>query len=75
MTLNHINLAVTDVQKSKQFLMKYFGLDPQGKEGNDVSAVLRHDHGMVLTLSNFSRGAEVSYPETFHIGFAQLSRE
>jgi catechol 2,3-dioxygenase-like lactoylglutathione lyase family enzyme len=75
MILNHLNLAVTDVQKSRQFLIKYFGLDPQGREGNDSIAILRDENGIVLTLSNFTRGAEVKYPETFHIGFIQESPE
>jgi lactoylglutathione lyase len=73
MILNHVNLAVSDVQKAKEFLMKYFGLDPKGKPGNDNIAILRDENGMVLTLSNFDRGAEVKYPGAFHIGFIQES--
>jgi catechol-2,3-dioxygenase len=75
MILNHLNLAVTDVQKAKGFLVKYFGLDTEGKTGSDTIAFLRDDNGMVLTLTNFNRGADVKYPATFHIGFIQESRE
>ena len=39
--LNHLNLAVSDVQQAREFLVKYFGLDPQGKPGNDAD-ILRH---------------------------------
>jgi hypothetical protein len=34
--LNHLNLAVSDVQKARGLLVKYFGLDPGGKPGNDT---------------------------------------
>jgi catechol 2,3-dioxygenase-like lactoylglutathione lyase family enzyme len=73
--LNHLNLAVSDVQKAKAFLMKYFGLDPQGIPGNDVIAFLRDDNGMMLTLTNIDRATEVKYPGAFHIGFGQESPE
>jgi len=73
--LNHLNLAVSDVQQARQFLVKYFGLNPGGKPGNDTIAFLRDDNGMVLTLTNIDRATEVKYPSTFHIGFIQESRE
>jgi catechol-2,3-dioxygenase len=73
--LNHLNLAVSDVQLAREFLEKYFELDSQGKPGNDFIAFLRDDNGMVLTLTNIDRAAEVKYPGAFHIGFIQESRE
>jgi lactoylglutathione lyase len=73
--LNHLNLAVTDVQRAREFLIKYFGLDPEGMPGNDRIGFVRDENGMVLTLTNLDRATEVHYPETFHIGFIQESRE
>ncbi|MDR3620243.1 MAG: VOC family protein [Paludisphaera borealis] len=73
MILNHVNLAVSDVQKAREFLMKYFGLDPKGLPGNDKIAILRDEQGMVLTLTNFEGATEVKYPGSFHIGFIQES--
>jgi catechol 2,3-dioxygenase-like lactoylglutathione lyase family enzyme len=73
--LNHLNLAVPDVQQARGFLVKYFGLDPWGKPGNDAIAFLRDDNGLVLTLTNIDRATEVKYPGAFHIGFIQESRE
>jgi catechol 2,3-dioxygenase-like lactoylglutathione lyase family enzyme len=72
--LNHLNLAVADVQETKKFLVKYSGLDLQGKPGNDNIAIVRDDNGMMLTLSSFSR-AEVKYTEAFHTGFIQEDPE
>jgi catechol 2,3-dioxygenase-like lactoylglutathione lyase family enzyme len=71
MILNHVNLAVSDVQKAREFLIKYFGLDPKGLPGNDKIAILRDEQGMALTLSNFEGATEVVYPGAFHIGFMQ----
>jgi lactoylglutathione lyase len=45
MVLNHINLAVSAVQAACGFLMKHFGLDPQGMPGNDRIAFLREMSG------------------------------
>jgi len=75
MKLNHLNLAVSDVQQARGFLVKYFGLDPEGKPGNDTIAFLRDENGMVLTLTNIDRAGEVTYPGAFHIGFIQESSE
>src|SRR5438105_11031436 len=69
MTLNHLNLTVTDVSSAREFLEKYFGLRAMA-EGNRGFCVLRDDAGMVLTLM---KGGEVKYPKTFHIGFGQPS--
>jgi catechol-2,3-dioxygenase len=74
-TLNHLNLTVTDVAASRSFLEKHFGLRPIG--GNDNIALLSDDNGIVLTLTHMKIGkeTEVRYPATFHIGFIQESEE
>ena len=70
MKLNHVNLAVTNVEAAAQFLETYFGLRKQG--GNLGLTVLFDDDNLVLTLM---KASQVSYPRTFHIGFAQESAE
>jgi catechol 2,3-dioxygenase-like lactoylglutathione lyase family enzyme len=76
MRLNHVNLAVPDVVQSRDFFEKYFGfqclVEPKGK---NMIAVMRDVGGLVLTLSNFDGATEVTYPDSFHIGFIQESRE
>ena len=69
--LNHLNLTVTDVNAAKDFLVTYFNLRSGGTRGNSFAALF-DDNGLVLTLM---KGAQVSYPNTFHIGFIQESEE
>lgn len=75
MKLNHLNLSVTDVPATQQFLETYFGMQNGG--GNKNIAFLFDDSGMVLTLTSMKVGGEteVKYPNTFHIGFIQESEE
>jgi catechol 2,3-dioxygenase-like lactoylglutathione lyase family enzyme len=68
--LNHVNLTVTDLSSTVAFLEKYFGLRQHG--GDDKFTVLFDDDGLILTLM---KGGQVSYPRSFHIGFAQESDE
>lgn len=71
MKLNHINLTVTDVNAARKFLETYFGLKTKNIHG-DSFAVLLDEDGLLLSLT---KGKEVSYPKTFHIGFSQESEE
>ena len=74
MTLNHLNLTVTDAAETAAFLEKYFGLRQMpGAEPKKTFAILLDDNGLALTLIRADRSAEVTYPPTFHIGFAQES--
>lgn len=76
MKLNHLNLTVTDVVATRQFLEKYFGLHcRENTPPNPGFDFLSDDNNMVLTLIRGRRGVEVHYPETFHIGFIQESEE
>ncbi|WP_046232458.1 VOC family protein [Paenibacillus algorifonticola] len=71
MKLNHLNLTVTDVKASVDFLVKYFGLQIGNTRGNAFAALF-DDGGLVLTLM---KGDQVRYPNTFHIGFIQESED
>jgi catechol 2,3-dioxygenase-like lactoylglutathione lyase family enzyme len=72
MTLNHINLTVTDVRAASEFLVRYFGMRLEG--GNAGMAFLMDDSGFVLTLMKGKRDG-VTYPGNFHIGFFVASAE
>jgi lactoylglutathione lyase len=85
MTINHLNLTVTDPTQTSAFLAKYFGLRPQG--GNAGMQMLYDDRSMVLTLIKGraddrdtsddagDKPPQVKYPSSFHIGFIVESRE
>lgn len=76
MTLNHLNLTVSDAAETAAFFEKYFGLSPmEGAKNSAAFAVLRDDAGIVLTLIRAKQGTQMSYPNTFHIGFIQPSEE
>jgi lactoylglutathione lyase len=72
MKLNHLNLTVTDVAETRKLFETYFGFTGFKEVGNEKFALLFGEDGFVL---NLMRGAQVSYPETFHIGFTQESEE
>jgi catechol 2,3-dioxygenase-like lactoylglutathione lyase family enzyme len=74
MRLNHLNLTVPDVARTRDFFEKYFGFRPVFDRGGTL-AVLIDESGFVFTLSNFNKATEVDYPGAFHIGFNQESRE
>jgi len=75
MRLNHLNLAVPEVARTREFFETYFGLRCVFERGRDVLAVLVDESGFVFTLSNFDKAAKVEYPGAFHVGFMQDSRE
>ncbi len=75
MSLNHLNLTVTDVRSNRVFFETYLGFRCVADRGRDALAVLIDESGFVLTLNNFERAAEVAYPGAFHVGFMQESRE
>ena len=71
MTLNHLNLTVTDVMETRAFLEKHFGLRG-GEGGNQGMQVVYDDNGLVLTLMK-GKPSDVTYPPSFHVGFMQPS--
>jgi catechol 2,3-dioxygenase-like lactoylglutathione lyase family enzyme len=75
MRLNHVNLTVPDVARTREFFETYFGLRCVFERGRGALAVLVDEAGFVLTLNNFEKVAEVQYPGLFHVGFMQESRE
>lgn len=73
MALNHLNLTVPDVPATRRFFETYFGF--RTVVDRPVLVVMIDDSGFVLSLNNFDKAPEVSYPAAFHIGFMQPSRE
>ena len=74
MTINHINLVVTDVESVTKFFETYFGFSPTLIKGNNIIAVLENIEGFSLVLSSDKSGG-IAYPKDFHIGFMQDTPE
>lgn len=75
MRLNHVNLTVPDVSRTREFFETYFGFRCITAKGRDSLAVLIDESGFIFTLSNFEKATAVEYPGAFHVGFMQESRE
>ena len=75
MALNHLNLTVPDVSRTRAFFEKYFDFQCIAGRPSDALVVLIDKSGFVLSLNNFDKAAEVVYPGAFHIGFMQDSRQ
>lgn len=77
MKLNHINLSVTNVTEAVAFFELYFNFRCEEVKGEHALAVLKgeYDFTLVLMSEAFNRNGNTTYPEAFHIGFIQESRE
>ncbi len=75
MKLNHINLSVVNVCETADFFQTYFGFKRIVTKGEDTFVGLREETGTTMAINNFKHDASVSYPDLFHIGFFQDSRE
>ena len=75
MALNHLNLTVPDVPKTRAFFETYFGFRCVAEPQSGAIVILVDESGFVLTLNNFDQAGEVVYPGAFHVGFRQDSRE
>ncbi len=70
MQLNHIDLAVPDLAAAVAFFQDGFGF--RVVNSMDGLRILVGEGGVVLALT---QNAEPRYPESFHIGFLQASRD
>ena len=68
MTINHLNLPVTDVTKAVHFFESYFDFSCQTLKGDAVVAVLTNPDQFVLVLMR-DKSREPTYPKSFHVGF------
>ena len=75
MALNHLNLTVPEVRRTREFFETYFGFRCVHEQPDESLVVMTDESGFILTLNNFGKATEVQYPGAFHIGFMQDSRE
>ena len=65
MTINHLNLVVSDVGRSLDLFETSFGFVREQIKGNNAIAILTNSAGFTLVLMN----GDDSYPRNFHFGF------
>jgi catechol 2,3-dioxygenase-like lactoylglutathione lyase family enzyme len=68
MKFNHLDLQVSDVQRTVLFFERHFGLELQSSRTSPALAILGDGHGFVLVLQRKKNDAD-AYPEGFHVGF------
>lgn len=68
MTINHLNLVVTDVAKAVSFFETYFRFNCTSIKGDNIIAILKNEENFTLVLMTDKAGV-VTYPKDFHIGF------
>jgi predicted enzyme related to lactoylglutathione lyase len=71
MTINHLNLPVSNVPEAITFFESYFDFKCTQTKGDNMIAVLRNaaDFTLVLMSSQMNRNGNNTYPDAFHIGF------
>ncbi|HEX6428209.1 MAG TPA: VOC family protein [Niastella sp.] len=71
MTINHLNLPVTNVSEAITFFELYFDFTCVQTKGDNIIAVLKNEAGFTLVLmsSKMNQKGNGTYPDAFHIGF------
>jgi catechol 2,3-dioxygenase-like lactoylglutathione lyase family enzyme len=69
MRLNHLDLFVSDVSKTRDFFETFLGFRCEATKGKDALSILKDESGFVLVLSRFREDSPTQYPTDFHIGF------
>ena len=77
MTINHLNLPVSNVAEATTFFESHFDFKCLETKGDNMIAVLRNpaDFTLVLMSSKMNRNENTAYPDAFHIGFILDSTE
>jgi catechol 2,3-dioxygenase-like lactoylglutathione lyase family enzyme len=71
MTINHLNLPVSNVAEAITFFESHFDFKCLEIKGDNMIAVLRNpaDFTLVLMSSKMNKTDNTTYPDAFHIGF------
>ena len=77
MKLNHLNLVVPDLDAAQELFIGTFGFGVMLRRGDALVALTGAD-GFTLVLADsrrFGGDGAPQYPEGFHVGFLQETRE
>lgn len=68
MTINHLNLIVTDVTNAVKLFETYFDFNCEFIKGENGIAVLKNMNNFTLVIMN-NKQDDITYPKDFHFGF------
>lgn len=68
MTLNHLNLVVTDVAATRHLFETYFHFSCTVVKGDNAIAILKGSNNFTLVIMKGKENV-ITYPQAFHIGF------
>lgn len=74
MKLNHINLVVKDVVNATRFFENFFGFKCTEVKGDYKVAILKGTGDFTLVIMK-RKESDPDYPDSFHIGFMQESKD
>jgi catechol 2,3-dioxygenase-like lactoylglutathione lyase family enzyme len=74
-TLNHLNLAVSNVQELTRFFETGFGFRLAEQRGQGKFSLLLGEDGFVLAIMHDKNAGAKPYPGFFHVGFQVASVE
>jgi catechol 2,3-dioxygenase-like lactoylglutathione lyase family enzyme len=74
-TLNHLNLAVSNVPELASFFQAGFNFRVVEQRGLGKFALLFGENGFVLTLMHDKKVDASTYPAMFHVGFQVSSQQ
>jgi catechol 2,3-dioxygenase-like lactoylglutathione lyase family enzyme len=74
-TLNHLNLAVSNVPELTRFFETCFGFRLAAQRGEGKFSLLLGEDGFVLALMHDKNAGSKPYPGFFHVGFLVASVE
>lgn len=77
MTINHLNLPVSNVAETITFFESYFDFKCLETKGDNMIAVLSNPADFILVLMSLkmSKTDHTTYPDAFHLGFILDSSE
>ena len=73
MKMNHLHIAVPDVQKAQRFYEEYFGFRLAFPHGEGV--FLRGEGEFLLAIDPLKQGEIVNFPDWYHVGFTVENAE
>ena len=73
MKLNHLHIAVPDVQKAQKFYEDFFGMQLAFDHGEGI--FLKDNSGFLMAIDPLENNEKVDFPSWYHFGFCVENAE